>query len=148
MPRRDFAFAHDFRVRWSETDAQGIVFNARYLDYADVAITEYWRAIRLHDLSDEPIECHVKKATVLWTKPILPDEMISVMARTVHVGNSSMTQLVEIHGAGEGRDDDLRATVELVAVCVDLETHRPMPLPDNVREALAEFDAKAINPAV
>ncbi|NJM50545.1 MAG: hypothetical protein HC843_06370 [Sphingomonadales bacterium] len=45
MSRTDFAFHHQFRVRWAETDAQGIVFNARYLDYADIAITEYWRAL-------------------------------------------------------------------------------------------------------
>jgi acyl-CoA thioester hydrolase len=147
MPRCDFAFSHEFRVRWSETDAQGIVFNARYLDYADVAITEYWRALGWHDLSSEPIQCHVKKATLLWTKPIYPDEMISVSARTTHVGNSSMTQLVEIHGSNDAGEDDLRAAVELVAVCVDLETHRPKPLPAYVRDALTTFDTKAPGPA-
>ena len=49
MPKADFAFHHRFRVRWSETDAQGVVFNARYLDYSDIAITEYWRAAKLRE---------------------------------------------------------------------------------------------------
>lgn len=142
MALADFAFHHAFRVRWSETDAQGVVFNARYLDYADVAITEYWRAvgIRLVD-REEPLEFHVKKATVTWFAPIKPDEMIVVMARTLTTGRTSMTQTVEIHGVNEAGDDDLRAEVELVSVYVDLETHRPMVLPEWVPGLFAEFDA-------
>ena len=147
MSKKDFAFRHPFRVRWSETDAQGVVFNARYLDYADIAITEYWRASGWHAMCDTPLECHVKKATVTWSAPILPDEMIEVMARTVAVGRTSMTQLVEIHGHHADGRDDLRAEVELVAVHVDLATHRPQPLPDWVRPHLAAFDARAMEPA-
>lgn len=142
MPRSDFAFGHAFRVRWSETDAQGVVFNARYLDYADVAISEYWRAMGWKAGGDMPLlECHVRKATVLFDAPIKPDEMIEVMARTLHIGNSSMTQLVEIHGVNDAGADDLRASIELVAVHVDLATHTPMPLPDWARQCLTDFDA-------
>mgnify|MGYP001822445374 FL=1 len=43
MARRDFSFSHRFRVRYSEIDGQGIVFNAHYLTYFDTAITEYFR---------------------------------------------------------------------------------------------------------
>ncbi len=144
MAKSDFAFHHQFRVRWSETDAQGVVFNARYLDYADIAITEYWRAagIRLVDRA-EPLEFHVKKATVIWFAPIMPDEMIEVMARTVKTGRTSMTQMVEIHGADAAGDNDLRAEVELVSVYVDLDTHRPMVLPQWVPGLFAAFDARA-----
>lgn len=140
MSRADFGWHHRFRVRWSETDAQGVVFNARYLDYADIAITEYWRESGVQAARrDQPLEFHVKKATVTWFAPIKPDELIDVMARTLKIGTTSMTQLVEIHGSGEG--DDLRAEVELVSVHVDLATHRPMPLPVWVAPMFLEFDA-------
>lgn len=142
MPRADFAHSHRFRVRYSEVDPQGVVFNARYLDYADIAVTEYWREIRLAGLCGEDIlECHVAKAEVTFRKPILADEEIDVMARTSRFGTTSMTTLVEIHGAGAG--DDLRALVEIVAVHVDLADHRPRPIPDDVRRALTAFDATA-----
>jgi acyl-CoA thioester hydrolase len=144
MARGDFAFHHRFRVRWSETDAQGVVFNARYLDYADIAITEYWRETKLREKAgDEPLEFHVKKATVTWFAPILPDEMIDVMARTQAIGRTSVTQTVEIHGSRDDGSEDLRATVELVSVFVDLATHRPQPLPDWVGPAFTAFDAQA-----
>lgn len=147
MARNDFAFHHAFRVRWSETDAQGVVFNARYLDYADIAITEYWRAAGIRLVNrDEPLEFHVKKATVTWFAPIKPDEMIEVMARTVATGRTSMTQMVEIHGLNDAGEDDLRAEVELVSVYVDLATHRPMVLPDWVSPLFAAFDTKVKEP--
>ena len=36
-------FSHELRVRYGECDAQGIVFNANFLAYVDVVLTEIWR---------------------------------------------------------------------------------------------------------
>lgn len=138
MARSDFAHAYRIRVRWSEVDPQAVVFNARYLDYADIAVTEYWRAVREAGLWDAgPVECHVAKAEVNFRKPVRADEELDLMARTSRFGTTSMTTLVEIHGAGA---EDLRASIELVAVHIDLSDHRPRPLPDTVRTALSRFD--------
>ena len=46
MTTRDqFRFFHPFRVRYSEIDGQGVLFNAHYLTYYDTAITEFFRAL-------------------------------------------------------------------------------------------------------
>lgn len=37
-----FAFSTRFKVRYAEIDGQKVVFNSRYLEYADVAETEFW----------------------------------------------------------------------------------------------------------
>ena len=144
MARADFAFHHRFRVRYGEVDPQGVVFNARYLDFADIAITEYYRAVGFRDLySDGALEFHVKRATVTWEAPVVADELIDVMARTTRSGTTSITQLVEIHGVNDDDADDLRAAIELVNVHVDLATHRPKPLPEWLAPAFAAFDATA-----
>ncbi len=141
MPRVDFRFSTRIRVRWSEVDPQAVVFNARYLDYADIAVTEYWRAIRAAGLwNDDILECHVAKAEVLFKKPIKADEELDLLARTSRFGTTSMTTLVEVHGANA---EDLRAAIELVAVHIDLCDHRPRPIPDTVRIALSAFDSHA-----
>ena len=36
-------FRHRLRVRYHECDPQAIVFNAHYLAYCDLAVTELWR---------------------------------------------------------------------------------------------------------
>jgi hypothetical protein len=38
-------FRHRLRVRYGEIDSQAVLFNARYLDYVDIAITEYFRGL-------------------------------------------------------------------------------------------------------
>jgi acyl-CoA thioester hydrolase len=68
--------------------------------------------------------------------------MIEVMARTVSTGRTSMMQLVEIHGHNGRGLDDLRAVVEFVNVHVDLDSHRPVPLPEWVGPHFAAFDAR------
>ena len=135
-----FRFAYRFRVRWSETDAQDVVFNARYLDYGDVGITEYWRAVDFRGANGAgPMDFHVARAEVDYKRPISGDELIDIYARAERFGNSSMTVLLELHGAG-GDGDDLRATIRLVQVFVDLATHKPKPIPDAVKQVFMAFD--------
>lgn len=144
MSRADFAFSHRLRVRYGEVDPQNVVFNARYLDYADIGVTEYWRALRASGhWTGDILECHVASADVQFRKPIRSDEEIDVLVRTARIGTTSMTTQIELYGTapGEGGADDLRAEVTLVAVHVDLADHRPRPIPDPVRRALSAFDA-------
>ena len=47
MSTNEFQCRTSLRVRWSEVDMQKIVFNGHYLNYIDVAIGDYWRAIGL-----------------------------------------------------------------------------------------------------
>jgi len=144
MAKTDFALRHAFRVRWSETDAQGIVFNGRILEYVDIGVTEYYRESGMFDaMKGQPFQTHAKAATIDWVKPILPDEMIEAFVRTSKIGTSSITQTVEIHGVTADDSDDLRATVDIVYVHVDLDSHTAMPVPEWARRTFAEFDAAA-----
>jgi acyl-CoA thioester hydrolase len=138
--RADCRFAYRFRVRWSEVDPQGVVFNARYLDYADIGITEYWRAVDFRGENGAgPIDFHVARAEVDFRKPIKSDEMIDAWARTERFGTSSMAVLVELHGMG---GDDLRAVIREVHVHVDLETHKSRPIPQGVKQVFQAFDTR------
>ncbi len=143
MAGDDFRFCYRVRVRWSEVDPQNVVFNARYLDYGDLGLTEYWRVVDFRGTDGAgPMDFHVARAEVDYKKPIKPDELIDIWCRTERLGTTSMTILMEIHGAGE-TPDDLRAVIREVQVHVDLDTHRPKPLPDIVRERFTAFDHRA-----
>ena len=127
-------FSHIFRVRYSEVDLQSVVFNSRYLEYADLIITEYWRTIGLHfaetaeseaDRANDgagALEFHVVRAEVDFTKVIRADEMLEGRATTTRLGNSSVTTLIELWGTGSGdrsgaeAQADLRSSITLVHV--------------------------------
>jgi acyl-CoA thioester hydrolase len=136
VAKADFTFSHRVRVRYAEIDAQAVVFNSRYLEYADIGITEYWRAvgIAMTPGPDTP-EFHVAKATVEYKAPMRFDEEIDVCVRLARVGRSSVTTLLELHGAG---GDDLRAVIEEIHVHVDLHSGTCQPLPGTL---IAKFEA-------
>jgi acyl-CoA thioester hydrolase len=126
-------FRHRIRVRYSEIDGQKVVFNSRYLEYADVAITEYYRSLGVPPTAPpgaQVPEFHVAKATIEFKAPIYLDEEIDLCVCTLRVGRTSWTILIEIRGADGG---DIRATIEEVQVHVDLHTGTAAPLPDWIR---------------
>jgi acyl-CoA thioester hydrolase len=134
MPRSDFKFFHRLRVRYSEIDAQAVVFNARYLDYADEAVAEYFRALGIPIVpGPRTPEFVAARAVVEYEAPIRLDEEIDVGVRTARIGRSSMTLALELHGHDA---EDLRAVIELVYVHVDLGTGKSQPVPDWVIAAI------------
>ena len=60
------AFRHRLRVRYVECDAQGVVFNAHYLAYFDIGITELWREAlgSYQDMLDAGVDVVVAEAGV------------------------------------------------------------------------------------
>ena len=139
MPQQA-GFRHRIRVRYSEIDGQKVVFNSRYLEYADVAITEYYRSLGIPPTAPpgtHTAEFHVAKATIDFKAPIYLDEEIDLCVRTLRVGRTSWTILIEIRGADGG---DIRATIEEVQVHVDLHTGAAAPLPDWIRGRIARSE--------
>ena len=128
MARSDFRFSWRMRARYAEIDAQSVVFNSRYLEYFDIGITEYWRAVGMY-ADGVDVEFHVARAVVEFKAPVLLDEEFDVCLRCARIGRSSMTFLFEIHGAG---GEDLRATGEEISVHVAEVRGRPTPVPDAV----------------
>ena len=62
-------FTYQFRVRYAEVDPQAVVFNSRYLEYADVLVTEYFRDRRNHGLPDG-LEFHVRRVIHFWVDKV------------------------------------------------------------------------------
>lgn len=138
LQRADFAFSHRLRVRYAEIDGQKVVFNSRYLEYADVALSEYWRWLRLADLPDwRRLEFHVARATVDYKAPLRYDEEFDAWVRTQRIGTSSVTSMIELVHADTGA---LLTTIELVHVNVNLDAGRATPIPRAVRERMLARD--------
>ena len=130
-------FTHSFRVRYAEVDPQAVVFNSRYLEYADILVTEWFRELGIGASSDEPMEFHVARAVIDFARPIRVDEMIEGRLSVARIGNSSMTLRIDLHGPGG--DEDRRARIELVQVHVDLASGRSQALPESVRAKAGEY---------
>ena len=78
------AFVFRFRVRYSECDAQGVVFNARYADFVDMASTEFWRALvgGYKALVARGLETQVVSLLINWKSPARFDDVMCARVRT------------------------------------------------------------------
>ncbi len=144
MARSDFRFFHRLRIRYAEVDAQGVVFNAHYLTYFDVAHTEYMRAAGYDykaEVARSGLDFHLVKSVVEYRKPLVFDQEVDVCVRAARIGRTSVTNLFEIHAADA---DDLLASGETVIVCADLATHRPVPVMPAFLDAMRRMEGEAL----
>jgi len=129
MTKSDYKFFFSFRVRYSEADAQGIVFNAHYLTYFDTAIYEYFRNLP-YDLLDHAkntgTDFHTVRVVINFLAPTRFDDEIEAHVRAQRAGRSSITFLVEIFPK-----DSEKTLVkgEVVWVNTDQKTQKSAPVP-------------------
>lgn len=121
------------RVRYGECDAQGVVFNARWGDYVDVAVTEYSRAI--FGTADATVagEWQLVKQTLQWRASARYDDVLEVRVRTTAIGTTSFTITSEFRRHGT---DPLLATAETVYVMIDPAARAKVPVTPAQRGAL------------
>ncbi|SDT07711.1 acyl-CoA thioester hydrolase [Halopseudomonas xinjiangensis] len=141
MQREDFSLCHQLRVRWSEVDMQGIVFNGHYLTYADIGITEYFRALTASgggDTGAKGGDFFAVRTLLEYRSPAENDDLLDVHVRIARLGNSSMLFVIGIY-----RDDTLLLTGEITYVYADQQTRRPKPIPATFREAVKGYERTA-----
>jgi acyl-CoA thioester hydrolase len=129
-------FSHELRVRYGECDAQGIVFNANFLAYVDVVLTEIWRAsMGSYDtLLATGVDTVVAECNMRFRAPGRFDDVLRIEAGFDGLGTTSTTLKLWFR-----RGDDLLCDAEIRYVFVNIETWEKAPIPDEVREKLDPF---------
>ena len=129
-------FCLRLRVRYAECDAQGIVFNARWGDFVDVAVGEFSRAV-FGGLA-ESMDWRLVKQTIEWRAPARYDDVLDIDVRTLRIGTTSFALETTFTRAGQHL-----AKAETIYVVVDRATHTKRAVPDAARAQL-ERGADAI----
>ncbi len=141
MQRSEFTFSTPLRVRWSDADMQGIVFNGHYLTYADVGITEYFRALSEANTGENSVngsDFFAVRTLLEYRSPAVYDDMLDIHVRIAKLGNSSMQFLIGIY-----RGEELLVKGEIVYVHADQSSRQPMRIPDPFRAAISRFEKTA-----
>jgi acyl-CoA thioester hydrolase len=134
--RPGFAFSTRFRVRYAEIDGQRIVFNSRYLEYADVAVTEFWEWTGIAEALPDvwpTTEFNVRRTEIDYLRPFRLGDTVEAFVRIEKLGTTSLTKRFELAHAETG---ELHTVITMVSVHVDLETGRPVALPETIRTVL------------
>jgi acyl-CoA thioester hydrolase len=127
-------FRYYLKVRYGECDQQGVVYNARYGDFVDLACTEFLRAaFAPQDCFGGDHEFQVVRMLVEWTAPARFDDVLAIDVRLAKLGTTSFTLAFALARAATGEPI---ATAETVNVHVDGKTWTKKPLADVMRARL------------
>lgn len=126
-------FVHTLRVRYSECDLQGVLFNANYLEYVDHTITEMWRAAYggYTVMLDRGVDVVVAEASIRFRAPARFDEEVRIEAVVARIGTTSVTTEYRFT-----RGSDPLAEATMRHVFVDPATGAKTPMPGWAREGL------------
>ena len=130
-------FVHLLRVRYHECDAQGIVFNANWLTYFDVTLTEWFReAFGSYGALVEEFGADVVLAetTVTFRGSARFDDELAVAVGIERLGTTSMVALFTAR-----RGEEALVEGRTVYVFVDPATMGKQPISDDVRARLGAY---------
>ena len=135
-----FSFATEIRVRFAETDAQGIVHNSNYFIWFEVARVAYLAEYaggysRLRDLG---IEAVVLETHVRYLEPAKFDDVLAVHARCRDVRGARFRFEYAIERDGTPIADGWTSHAT-----VDGTTMRPTRVPGWLQDAIASAELRA-----
>jgi acyl-CoA thioester hydrolase len=135
-----YSFSTDIRVRFAETDAQGVVHNSVYLVWFELARVEYLERFaggypRLRECG---IEAFVTEAHVRYGVPARFDDRLRIHARCEGVRGARFRYEYLLERDGERIADGWTAHAT-----VDTRTLRPTRVPAWLMEAIATAEAEA-----
>jgi acyl-CoA thioester hydrolase len=135
-----FRFTTDVRVRWSECDRQGIVFNGAYLEYLEIALSEYFRNLgySIYALSEtDYFDTVVAKAELTFLNPAKVDDILQLSARISRLGNTSINFKVIIT---RGDNEETISTIDAVYVGYSVKTFEKMSIPEDIRVLVSTYE--------
>jgi len=129
-------FVHRLRVRFHECDPQGVVFNAHYFAYFDVALTEMWRAAfgSYGNVVQDGTDVVVVEAAATFRALARFDDEIDVELAIARLGTTSMTTQTTVR-----RDGQVLVEGRIVHVFVDPATMAKQEIPQRIRAGLEPY---------
>ncbi len=132
-------FFHRMEVRYGDLDPQGHLNNAKYLTYFEQARILYFESLGLFskgqsfmDIGMIIADIHIK-----YLAPVYLGASIKVGVRTANVGNKSMSLQQTLVDDADGR---VYADGTVVLVAYDYHSHQTIPVPDEWRRKITEFE--------
>jgi acyl-CoA thioester hydrolase len=123
-------------TRWMDNDVYGHVNNVTYYSYFDTVVNRYLIGHAGLRIESSPVIGVVVETTCRFKKPLAFPDLVEAGLRVAKIGNTSVKYEIGIFRAGE---DEPSAEGHFVHVYVDRNSRRPVPVPDEMRAALAQL---------
>jgi acyl-CoA thioester hydrolase len=126
------------KVRYSEIDAQSIVYNSHYLTYLDISLAELMDNIYDQDtyIKETGNDFHTVNVNMSYLAPAKLNDQLEVYSAIKNIGNASITFIQEIY---KKNTDELLNKSEIVWVNTNQETHLSNNIPDELKQKFVKY---------
>jgi acyl-CoA thioester hydrolase len=133
LPAVPDTFRHRIRVRYGECDPQQVVFNANWLAYFDIVLTELWRqrAGGYQEMIEGGTDMVVAEATVRYLGPAGFDDIVDFELSVTRLGETGLSTRIEA-----AVEDRPVVSGAMRHVFIDPGTKAKKAMPDGIRRAL------------
>jgi acyl-CoA thioester hydrolase len=133
-------FACKLRVRYGECDQQGVVFNAHYFAYFDIALTEAWRELfgPYQEMYERGIDMVVAEARARFLGGARFDDELELRWWVTRLGTTAMSTRIDVV-----RDGTSLVEGEMRHVFVGAGTTDKKPIPPEIRAPLERYLAES-----
>ena len=133
--RADFAVLRELPTRWSDDDTYGHVNNVVHYALFDTAVNGWLIEASGTDIRRLPAIGLVVETSCQYFAELRFPEVVTAGIALEKLGTSSVVYRLALFGSGESP----AATGRFVHVYVDRDTRRPVPVPPEIRGALARL---------
>ncbi|MCY1151358.1 MAG: YbgC/FadM family acyl-CoA thioesterase [Sphaerochaetaceae bacterium] len=114
------------RVYFSDTDCQGIVYHAKYLDFAEHARSEMIReSVNQNEMLKNHAAFVLKEINVVYNMPAILDDILFVHTTIESLKTFSVVLKQEIK-----RNNELICVVKVKIACINLENNTVLKISD------------------
>lgn len=131
------------RVYYEDTDAEGVVYYANYLKYAERARTALlrlggWSNSRLasgdYPGMDKGVSFVMRSLTIDYRRAAFLDDLLVMRTQVVHIGGATMELKQTLY-----RGDEVLVEASAKLGCIAAETLRPARIPSALRDYMQNF---------
>lgn len=122
------------RVYYEDTDAGGVVYHSRYLNFMERARTEWLRAAGFDQSvlkQQEYVLFVVHSMQLQFKKPARLDDQLRVVSQLLEMGRGSFSCQQQIM-----RDETILIEAQVKVACVDADSFKPTGIPALIKIAL------------
>ncbi len=136
--KSEYPVRAEVRVRFADTDAQGVVYNGTFFTYLEVGRVEFFRQmgfLKNRQFISTDFDPYVVENACRYKKPAFFDDVLDIYVKINSAGRSSVVFHYVIYSRER---DELIAAAYTVLVFVDPTTKQPRTIPEDIKKHLLE----------
>ncbi len=125
------------RVRYADTDKMGFAYYGNYPRYYEIARVESFRALgySYKEMEESGVGMPVLDLSIKYLAPAKYDDLLTIKLIIPEMPRARMRFLYEIRN----EDGKLLNTGETILAFMNMETGRPVKMPERMHDAISPF---------